>query len=136
MSMTLMYITNNTEIAKIAQKAGVDRVWVDMEALDKDLRQGGMDTVQSSHTIDDVKKIRAVVTDAMLQVRINHIHENSKEEIDKTISHLQKVKENLLVSEDKLRLANDKAQDISIKKLTRGNPTMQQKFEDAQNKND
>ena len=58
------------------------------------------------------------------------------EEIDKTISHLQKVKENLLVSEDKLRLANDKAQDISIKKLTRGNPTMQQKFEDAQNKND
>ena len=49
---------------------------------------------------------------------------------------LQKVKENLLVSEDKLRLANDKAQDISIKKLTRGNPTMQQKFEDAQKKDD
>ena len=55
-------------------------------------------------------------------------------EIDKTISHLQKIKENLLVSEDKLRLANDKVQDISIKKLTRGNPTMQQKFEDAKNK--
>ena len=85
MSITLMYITNNIEIAKIAQKAGVDRIWVDMESLDKDLRQGGMDTVQSSHTIDDVKKVRAVVTDALLQVRINHIHENSKEEIDKTI---------------------------------------------------
>ena len=85
MSMTLMYITNNTEVAKIAQKAGVDRIWVDMESLDKELRQGGMDTVQSSHTIEDIKKIRPVVTDALLQVRINHIHENSKEEIEQTI---------------------------------------------------
>lgn len=50
------------------------------------------------------------------------------EEIDKTIDHLQKVKENLLGSERQLRLANDKAQDLSVKKLTRGNATMQQKF--------
>lgn len=85
MPLTLMYITNNPEIAQIAQKAGVDRIWVDMESLDKDLRQGGMDTVQSSHTIEDIKRIRPVVTDALLQVRINHIHENSKDEIDKTI---------------------------------------------------
>lgn len=56
------------------------------------------------------------------------------EEIDKTIAHLQKVKENLLVSEDKLRLANDKAQDISVKKLTRGNPTMAQKFAEIKDK--
>jgi hypothetical protein len=49
-------------------------------------------------------------------------------EIDKTIDHLQKVKENLLGSERQLRLANDKAQDLSVKKLTRGNPTMQAKF--------
>lgn len=85
MPMTLMYITNNPQIAQIAQRAGVDRIWVDMESLDKELRQGGMDTVQSSHTIDDIKRIRPVVTDALLQVRINHIHENSKEEIEKTI---------------------------------------------------
>ena len=53
------------------------------------------------------------------------------EEIDKSIDHLQKIKEALLGSENNLRLANDKAEDLSIKKLTRGNPTMKQKFEEA-----
>ena len=52
------------------------------------------------------------------------------EEIDKTIDHLQKVKEGLIGSERNLRLANDKAQDLSIKKLTRNNPTMAAKFEE------
>ena len=50
------------------------------------------------------------------------------DEIDKTIDHLQKVKESLIGSERQLRLANDKAQDLSVKKLTRDNPTMQAKF--------
>lgn len=50
------------------------------------------------------------------------------EEIDKTIDHLQKVKENLISSERNLRLANDKASDLSVKKLTRGNPTMTAAF--------
>lgn len=50
------------------------------------------------------------------------------EEIDKTIDHLQKTKDALLGSENNLRLANDKAQDVTIKKLTRGNPTMAGKF--------
>ncbi len=50
------------------------------------------------------------------------------EEIDKTIDHLQKTKEALLSSEDNLRLANNKAEDLTIKKLTRGNPTMTAKF--------
>lgn len=50
------------------------------------------------------------------------------EEIDKTITHLQKTKEALLSSENNLRLANNKAEDLSIKKLTKNNPTMQQKF--------
>lgn len=52
------------------------------------------------------------------------------EEIDKTITHLQKTKEALLSSENNLRLANDKAQELSIKKLTKNNPTMAQKFEE------
>ena len=52
------------------------------------------------------------------------------DEIDKTIDHLQKTKEALLRSEDNLRLANDKADNLTIKRLTRGNPTMQKKFED------
>ena len=53
------------------------------------------------------------------------------EEIDKSISHLEKIKKALLSSENNLRLANDKAQDLTIKKLTRGNPTMQEKFKEA-----
>lgn len=52
------------------------------------------------------------------------------DEIDKTITHLQKVKEGLIGSENNLRLANDKAQDLSIKKLTKNNPTMQEKFDE------
>jgi hypothetical protein len=50
------------------------------------------------------------------------------EEIDKSINHLQKTKEALLGCDRNLRLANDKAQDVTIKKLTRGNPTMAAKF--------
>lgn len=52
-------------------------------------------------------------------------------EIDKSITHLQKIKDALIGSENNLRLANDKAQDLSIKKLTRGNPTMKAKFDEA-----
>jgi len=55
------------------------------------------------------------------------------DEIDKSIDHLQKTKDALLGTNNNLRLANDKAQDISIKKLTRGNPTMAQKFEELKN---
>lgn len=56
---------------------------------------------------------------------------NAIEEIDKSITHLQKIKDALLGSENNLRLANEKAQDLSIKKLTKDNPTMLQKFEEA-----
>ena len=50
------------------------------------------------------------------------------EEIDKTIDHLQKTKAALLSSENNLRLANNKAEELTIKRLTRGNPTMAEKF--------
>ena len=53
------------------------------------------------------------------------------EEIDKSITHLQKIREALVGSENNLRLANDKAEALTIKKLTRGNPTMKEKFEQA-----
>lgn len=55
------------------------------------------------------------------------------EGIDKTISQLEKTKQALLSSENNLRLANDKAQDLTIKKLTKNNPTMQAKFEEVKN---
>lgn len=57
------------------------------------------------------------------------------EEIDKTINHLQKTKEALLSSENNLRLANNKAEDLTIKKLTHGNPTMKNKFADQSDSN-
>lgn len=50
------------------------------------------------------------------------------QEIDKTIDHLQKTKDDLLSSENNLRLANDKAQDLTVKRLTKNNPTMEAKF--------
>lgn len=52
------------------------------------------------------------------------------DEIDKSIEHLQKIKENLLKSEDNLRLANNKAEDLTITKLTRNNPTVKGMFDD------
>ena len=54
-------------------------------------------------------------------------------EIDKSIDHLQKTKDALLGADRQLRIANDKAQDVSIKKLTRGNPTMAAKFAEIKN---
>ena len=76
-NIKLMYITNRPEIAVIAENAGVDRIVVDMEYIGKELRQGGMDTVQSHHTLDDVRKIRQTIRQAELLVRCNPIHEKS-----------------------------------------------------------
>ena len=56
------------------------------------------------------------------------------DEIDKSIDHLNKIKNALIGSENHLRIANDKADDLSIKKLTKGNPTMIEKFEELKNK--
>jgi hypothetical protein len=52
------------------------------------------------------------------------------DEIDKSILHLQKIKDNLLASENNLRLANNKAEDLTVKKLVRKNPTMKARFDE------
>lgn len=88
MSLNLMYITNQPNIARIAQAAGVDRIFLDMEYIGKDLRQGGMDTVQCRHTLEDLAAIRPAVTRSKVLVRCNPIHEatdtysGSKSEVD------------------------------------------------------
>lgn len=93
MSLKLMYITNRPWIAQIAESAGVDRIFVDLEYIGKSLRQGNMDTVQSHHTLGDVKIISDAITTAELLVRVNPIHEatseycSSKEEIDTAIKN-------------------------------------------------
>ena len=81
MALKLMYITNKPDVALIAETAGVDRIFVDMEYIGKAKRQGGMDTVQSHHTIKDIKAIRNVVKKAELIVRVNPIHEASENEM-------------------------------------------------------
>ena len=82
MAIKLMYITNRTDVALVAEKVGVDRIFVDLETIGKQERQGGMDTVQSKHTISDIAEIRKVLTKAELLVRSNPVHENTKQEID------------------------------------------------------
>lgn len=84
--LKLMYITNQPQVAKIADEAGVDRIFVDLETIGKAERQGGMDTVQSHHTLNDVKTIREAFNGELL-VRSNHIYEGSKEEINRIIDN-------------------------------------------------
>lgn len=79
MALKLMYITNRPEIAQIAETAGVDRIFVDLEYIGKFDRQGGMDTVQSHHTLDDIKRVSSAITDAELLVRVNPIHDATDE---------------------------------------------------------
>lgn len=91
-TIKLMYITNNPGVALIAEQAGVDRIFVDMEYIYKQERQGGMDTVQSRHSVEDASKIKSVLTKAGLMVRCNPIHQatseynSSCEEIEQIIS--------------------------------------------------
>ena len=81
MALKLMYITSRPEIAQIAETAGVDRIFVDLEYIGKADRQGGMDTVQSHHTLEDVKRISEAITTAELLVRVNPIHDATDEYI-------------------------------------------------------
>lgn len=81
-----MYITNDPQIARIAEDAGVDRIFIDLESVGKQLRQGGMNTVQSDHTLADIRAIRPAVTRAELLVRVNPIYDWSREEIDTAIA--------------------------------------------------
>lgn len=91
MSLKLFYITNQPEIATIAEEAGVDRIFVDMEYIGKAIRQGGMDTVQSHHTVADVATIRQTLKKAELLVRVNPVHDatpdysSTEQEVDQVV---------------------------------------------------
>lgn len=86
-----MYITNKPAIAEIAEVYGVDWIFLDMEFIGKDARQGGLDTVQNHHTVKDIANIKNAVNKAKVLVRVNPIHEalpdypSSKDEIDASI---------------------------------------------------
>ena len=86
MFLKLMYITNNPEVALIAEKYGVDRIWIDLETLGKEERQKDMDTVKSEHTIEDIKKIKPLLSKSEMLVRVNPWNENSIEEINGVVN--------------------------------------------------
>ena len=84
--MKLFFITNDPAVALGAERAGVDRIFIDLETVGKAERQGGMDTVQSCHTVDDVRIIRRILTKSELLVRVNQIYPGSAAEIDAVIA--------------------------------------------------
>ena len=81
MALKLMYITNRPGVAKIAESAGVDSIFIDLEYIGKSDRQGGMDTVQSQHTLEDIKRVSEVITKSEVLVRVNPIHDKTEEYI-------------------------------------------------------
>ncbi len=80
------YITNNPEVAEIADTAGVDLIFIDLEQIGKAERQP-MDTVKNFHSIEDVKAVRPYVKNAKLMVRINPLYEGTENEVEKSISY-------------------------------------------------
>lgn len=87
-----MYITNRPEVALIAEQAGVDWIFLDMEFIGKDTRQMGLDSVKNHHTIEDILRIKKVVSKSKILVRVNPIHKelngypSSEEEINEVIA--------------------------------------------------
>lgn len=81
MALKLMYITNDVEVARIAEQCGVDWIFVDLEIIGKEERQGHLDTVISRHRLEDVRALRRVITKSKLLVRVNPLHKSSKDEI-------------------------------------------------------
>lgn len=86
MSLTLMYITNNPAVALIAEKYGVQRIWIDLETLGKEERQKGMDTVKSHHSIEDIKVIKPLLSTSKMLVRVNPWNKNSLNEINDVVN--------------------------------------------------
>ena len=82
-----MILCSDAQSALDAQNAGVDRIFYDLEYIGKAERQRGRNTVKSMNSIDDIPKLREVVTTSELLVRTNPIHAYSKSEIDKAIAY-------------------------------------------------
>lgn len=81
-----MFITNNPDIALIAQKYGVDTIWVDLEVLGKEERQKNLNSVKSHHSVQDIKKIAPHLDTAEMLVRINPWNDGSEKEINEVIA--------------------------------------------------
>lgn len=83
--LNLFYITNNANIALIAEKYGVDRIWIDLEVNGKEKRQKNLDTVKSHHSVDDIRRIKPLLSKSEMLVRVNAWYEDSNKEINEVI---------------------------------------------------
>ena len=83
--LKVMYITNNLDVALTAEKAGVDRIWIDLEVLGKEERQKNFDSVKSHHSIDDIKTIAPHLSSSEMLVRVDPWNEESLAQIDQVI---------------------------------------------------
>jgi hypothetical protein len=83
--MNLFFITNSVQLAQFAVEQGADRIFVDLETLGKNERQGHLDTLISSHSVADVAAVRKVVPPGRLMVRINPINEGTVDEVEDVI---------------------------------------------------
>ena len=84
--MEFIYITNDPELAQYAQDSGVDRIMIDLEYLGKRERQGHLDTVISVHSLQDINRVRNLLHNSKLHVRVNPIHSGSEREINEVLS--------------------------------------------------
>lgn len=83
--MEYYFITNNLDLASYAIQSGVTRIFIDLEKNGKQLRQKGFDTLISTHYISDIYKLRNKLESNQLMVRVNPIHQDSKNEIAEVI---------------------------------------------------
>jgi 2-keto-3-deoxy-L-rhamnonate aldolase RhmA len=80
-----LLITNDPLVAEYAENSGVGRIFIDLETMGKQQRQGHLDTLISSHKMEDVAKVKAKLSTADLLVRLNPLYSNTKSEVDAAI---------------------------------------------------
>jgi hypothetical protein len=84
--LKLLLITNNPEEATLWDRSGVDFIFIDLELIGKEIRQGHLNTVISRHTVEDISLIKLCLKRSKLLVRINPLNEETKHEVDDVIS--------------------------------------------------
>lgn len=84
--MIFKYITNKPELAKFAVGCGVNRIFIDMEHIGKDRRQGHLNAHRATHTTEDVLHIRAAIPHTELMVRVNPVYEGTETEVNGAIN--------------------------------------------------
>ncbi len=85
MPLNVFYITNRPDVALTAEKYGVNRIWIDLETLGKQERQGHVDSVKSHHSVEDIRNIKPLLTSAEMLVRVQPWNEKSPDEIETVI---------------------------------------------------